>query len=173
MSAPTLLRQLFSYQAWANGELLEKMESLDAGRYKNELHAMTRLINHNGVVNQIFTAHLTGARHHFAADNTPDTPTLKALRETVTASDRWYLAYVETVSAQQLSESVPFVFTDGDAGYMSREEMLGHVVTHGIYHRGEVGRILKQLSISPPWDTFAVFLHGNEPSRRLQAQQVA
>jgi uncharacterized damage-inducible protein DinB len=53
---------------------------------------------------------------------------------------------------------------------MSREEMLTHVVTHGGYHRGEVGRILAQLSVSPPWDTFAVYLHKTEPSRRLKRQ---
>ncbi len=52
---------------------------------------------------------------------------------------------------------------------MSRQEMLMHVATHGGYHRGEVGRILAQLSLAPPWDTFAVYLHQSEPSRRLQA----
>ena len=31
---------------------------------------------------------------------------------------------------------------------MSREEMLAHVATHGGYHRGAVGRILSQLSLT-------------------------
>jgi uncharacterized damage-inducible protein DinB len=84
------------------------------------------------------------------------------------ASDRWYLDYLETVTPELLSEAVPFLFTDGDKGCMSREEMLAHVVTHGGYHRGEVGRILAQLSISPPWDTLAVYLHSTDPSRRLK-----
>jgi uncharacterized damage-inducible protein DinB len=51
---------------------------------------------------------------------------------------------------------------------MSRQEMLTHVVTHGSYHRGEIGRILAQIGVTPPWDTFAVHLHQAEPSRRLQ-----
>ena len=50
----------------------------------------------------------------------------------------------------------------------SREEMMTHVVTHGGYHRGEIGRILVQIGVTPPWDTFAVHLHQTEPSRRLQ-----
>ncbi|WP_348524358.1 DinB family protein [Mesorhizobium sp. L2C089B000] len=33
---------------------------------------------------------------------------------------------------------------------MSRQEMLTHVVTHGGYHRGEIGRILMQIGIAPP-----------------------
>ncbi|WP_341872622.1 DinB family protein [Mesorhizobium amorphae] len=52
---------------------------------------------------------------------------------------------------------------------MSRQEMLTHVIIHGGYHRGEIGRLLSQISIAPPWDTFAVHLHQTEPSRRLQA----
>jgi uncharacterized damage-inducible protein DinB len=67
-----------------------------------------------------------------------------------------------------LAEVLAFTFTDGDAGRMTRGEMLAHVVLHGGYHRGEVGRILRQLAITPPWDTFAVFLHQTEPGRRLR-----
>ena len=33
----------------------------------------------------------------------------------------------------------------------------------------EVGRILWQLSVTPPWDTFAVYLHQAESTRRHQA----
>ena len=169
MSAPALLHTLFSYQAWANGELLQKMEGLDAERHTAERHTALRLVNHSYVVSQIFAAHLVGKEHAFSTDNTSETPSLAGLRTAVTASDRWYLEYVEAVTPALLSESVPFVFTDGDRGCMSREEMLVHVVTHAGYHRGEVGRIMTQLSIGLPWDTFAVYLHRNDPSRRLKA----
>jgi uncharacterized damage-inducible protein DinB len=110
-----------------------------------------------------------GTEHGFSSDNTTDTPEPEDLRAAVAASDRWYLEYLEAVPPELLSESVPFTFTDGDEGCMSREEMLTHVVIHGGYHRGEVGRLLTQLSVSPPWDTFAVYLHGTEPSRRIPA----
>jgi uncharacterized damage-inducible protein DinB len=64
------------------------------------------------------------------------------------------------------------VFTDGDRGCMSRREMLTHVAIHGAYHRGEVGRLLKQMPAPVPWDTFAVFLHQAEPARRERVPQV-
>ena len=166
MSAIDLLRTLFAYQAWANAELLEKMENLDPERHRAERHAAVRLINHAHVVAQIFAAHLVGRKHNFSADNTPDTPALDDLRVAVAGSDRWYLDYLDEATPRLLSESVAFAFTDGDKGYMSREEMLTHVVIHGGYHRGEVGRIMAQLSIELPWDTFAVYLHKAEPSRR-------
>jgi uncharacterized damage-inducible protein DinB len=169
MSALKLLRTLFNYQSWANDELLDKMTQIDPELQNEERHAAIRLINHSYVVSQIFASHLVGAKHNFASDNTWNTPDLKHLSVAVGASDRWYLDYLDTATAQLLSETIPFVFTDGDRGRMSREEILTHVVTHTSYHRGEVGRIFAQLAISPPWDTFAVYLHKTEPVRRLRA----
>lgn len=167
MSEMSLLTTFFSYQAWANEELLDSIGQLDSVRHGKERHASIRLMNHSLVVGRIFAAHLTGQSHGFTADNTPETPSLAELRAAVIASDQWYLKYLETVTPDLLSEPLPFVFTDGDKGCMSRQEMLTHVVTHGGYHRGEIGRLLAQLAITPPWDTFAVYLHRTEPSRRL------
>lgn len=167
-SSVHLLRQLFRYQAWANDELLARMEALDPVQQPEQRNTALRLMNHCEVVNQIFVAHLVGVPHSFTADNTIETPALSELRQSMAATDRWYLEYLETVSANQLAEQTAFRFTDGDKGFMSREEMLAHVVTHGIYHRGEVGRVMMQLSIRPPWDTFAVHLHNVEPERRIK-----
>lgn len=166
MSALLLLRTLFGYQAWANDALLEKIGSVDPARHPHERQAALRLVNHAYVVGQIFAAHLVGKMHDFADSNTPDTPALPDLRAAVAASDRWYLDYLDTVTGERLSESVPFVFTDGDRGCMSRQEMLTHVAIHGGYHRGEVGRVLAGRWSDAPWDTFAVYLHQSEPSRR-------
>ncbi len=169
MTASAMLRTMFNYQAWANDEMLQKMRGLDAPQHAQQRHTALRLMNHSYVVGQIFSAHLTGSAHNYATDNTAETPTLPALREAVTVSDRWYLDYVQAATPELLAESVAFGFTDGDKGYMSRLEMLTHVATHAIYHRGEVGRILTQLALPMPWDTFAVYLHASEPARRHMA----
>ena len=49
---------------------------------------------------------------------------------------------------------------------MTREEMLTHVITHGAYHRGNVGQIMKSIAVAPPRDLYTKFLHLREPSRR-------
>ncbi|MEZ2127943.1 MULTISPECIES: DinB family protein [unclassified Sinorhizobium] len=164
----TLLQGLYGYHAWANNDLFDKLETLDQEQHKAELHTALRLISHYQVVAQIFAAHLSGVQHDYTFDNTAETPTLDELRAAVRSSDQWYLDYIRNVSPADLSEAIAFAFTDGDRGYMTREEMLTHVALHGGYHRGEIGRILWQLSVSPPWDTFAVYLHQTEPARRLQ-----
>jgi uncharacterized damage-inducible protein DinB len=159
-----MLSTLFRYQTWANQAFFAKLEALDGA----DLHQALRLMNHAYVVAEIFAAHLSGKAHIYASDNTEETPTLAELREATALSDRWYLDYVAQTPADALGEKLAFQFTDGDKGFMSREECLTHVALHGGYHRGEVGRILKQRSLETPWDTFAVFLHGDQPERRLQ-----
>ncbi|MBB4570707.1 DinB family protein [Rhizobium leucaenae] len=167
MSELSLLQTLFRYQASANQELLDAIGRFDPVRHDKERHQSIRLMNHSLIVGRIFAAHLTGQEHGYTDDNTPETPSLPDLHAALTASDQWYLQYLENITPELLSEALPFVFTDGDRGCMTRQEMLLHIVTHGGYHRGEIGRLLTQLSITPPWDTLAVHLHRADPSRRL------
>jgi len=167
------LQKLFDYHAWANEDLFDALERLDPERHGVELQTALRLINHVHVVSRIFAAHLEGAAHSYSSDNTEETPTLDTLRTALSESDRWYCDYLRRSPAAGLTEKIAFTFTDGDKGFMSREEMLTHVALHASYHRGEVGRLLWQLGITPPWDTFAVYLHRNEPSRRLQGERPA
>ncbi|NEX88773.1 damage-inducible protein DinB [Aeromonas rivipollensis] len=160
------LHSLFRYKAWANGELLDALATLDQLQYPEAHHNALRIFNHIHVVDAIFKANLLGERHGFSATNTPETPTLAALRTAIGELDGWYLAYVARLSQADGEAVLSFNFVDGDKGRMSREEMLLHLVTHGGYHRGAIGRILVQCGITPPRDTLTTFLHRSEPGRR-------
>jgi uncharacterized damage-inducible protein DinB len=160
------LSSFFSYQAWANEAFFDKLAIMDRGRNEQAYYQAIRLLNHTYVVARIFAGHLIGRPHGYTSDNTDETPELEDLRNAVITSDQWYLDYVKRITPDQLIEKITFSFTDGDKGTMTRQEMLAHIVTHGCYHRGEVGRILAQASAQLPWDTFAVFLHQTEPERR-------
>lgn len=158
----SLLERLYGYHAWANDDLFDKLEGVEG----EALATILRLVSHAHVVARIFAGHLQGIPHGYTSDNLGETPGLAELRREVAASDAWYLAYVRQVPTAALSEALAFTFTDGDAGRMTREEMLVHVALHASYHRGEAGRLLRQIGAPLPWDTFAVYLHQSEPGRR-------
>ncbi|MBC3868747.1 DinB family protein [Undibacterium oligocarboniphilum] len=158
-----MMKSLFSYKAWANVELFDVLETL---RQEDGLRTAIRTMNHIYVVDRIFRAHLLNQPHGHDATNTKSTPALVTLRDAVAETDSWFLEYVDTLSDAALVERVRFSFTDGDAGVMSREEMLMHVIVHGGYHRGNVGQILKVAAIAPPRDLLTRFLHVTEPERR-------
>jgi len=159
------MKSLFAYKAWANAELFALLRTLPAEQ-ADALHLCLRTLNHIYVVDRIFRAHLGGEARPFDATNTKDTPSLAQLHADVAATDAWYVAYASGLSEAALSETLGFTFTDGDAGRMSREEMLLHVITHGGYHRGNVGQVLKSISVAPPRDLYTKYLHTSEPARR-------
>ncbi len=164
MSTETMM-SLFGYKCWANSELFSLLAALPP-EHSERVHTCVRTLNHIYVVDRIFRAHLSGEPRPFDATNTKATPSLEQLRADVEATDAWYRNYVSSLTAPALSEVLAFTFTDGDQGRMSREEILLHVLTHGGYHRGNVGQVLKSISVAPPRDLYTKFLHQSEPGRR-------
>jgi uncharacterized damage-inducible protein DinB len=169
MSTARLLNSLYRHKAWANEELFAEVRAIDAAAHPEARHSAVRLLNHIYVVDRIFAAHLAGTPHGYDATNTKETPALEELEAGVKACDRWYVDYTASVGEAALGERVAFTFTDGQPGEMTRGEMLAHIVTHGSYHRGGVGRILAQADRSPPRDLYTIHLHRTEPSRRDRA----
>lgn len=162
----SLLASQFAYKAWANAELLQALAQIDAAAFPAQRQRAIRLLNHTYVVDRIFAAHLDSATHAFAASNTPHTPELDALHAAIADSDRWYAGYVAGLAAHALQQPLAFRFTDGDAGTMTREEMLFHVLAHGAYHRGNIAMLLSDCGVEQPRELFTRFLHAREPGRR-------
>lgn len=162
----SILRSLFGYKAWANEELFADLAKVDADKYPAEAHCAIRILNHVYAVDCIFKAHLAASAHGYAATNTKETPTLHALAAAVKEVDVWFVDYVNKLPSAALQEQVRFTFTDGDTGVMNREEMLMHIVTHGGYHRGAAGQVMRTASVAPPRDLYTRFLHASEPLRR-------
>lgn len=159
------LKSLFGHKSWANSELFALLASLQP-EHAGHLHTCIRTLNHIYVVDRLFRAHLGAEARPFDTTNTQETPSLAQLQNDVAATDAWYEQYVAGLPLAGFSEVIDFTFTDGDRGRMSREEILLHVVTHGGYHRGNVGQVLKSISVAPPRDLYTKFLHQSEPARR-------
>ena len=160
------IKSLFAQKSWANNELFNALAAVTDPERAGAIHTAIRTLNHIYVVDRIFQAHLLGEQHGYTATNTDATPELDELHFSVAETDAWYESYVSRGSAELFSQSIAFRFTDGDAGTMTREEMLLHVITHGSYHRGNVGQVLKSISVAPPRDLYTKFLHVSEPARR-------
>lgn len=154
-----LLPTLFQAKAWASQQLFTLLEQQLHTLSAETQTAAVRMLNHVWLVEQIFQANLQQQPHGFDALNTPDTPTLAQLQARQQASDDWYRAYLESLDGTALAQAVDFRFVDGKPGCMQRSEMLLHLISHGSYHRGMVGRMLVEAGIQPPKDSLTVYLH--------------
>jgi uncharacterized damage-inducible protein DinB len=157
------LQRLFRYKAWANDALLANLARLDAPAPRE---LAIKALAHTYVVDRIFAAHLRGHAHGHRAANPAVLPTLDELSGDIRASDREYVDYVAALDADALGESIDFVFTDGAAGRMSREEMLMHVITHGSGHRGQVSALMLLNGMPASKDGFTTYLHEAEGGTR-------
>ncbi len=162
----TLLR-LFRYKAWANDELLGRLAALGEDAPVTEL--AIKALSHSHIVDRIFAAHLRRQPHAYPSANATEMPAFRELYKDIRKTDREYLDYVPTLDREQLDERIAFEFTDGSTGCMSREEMLMHVITHGIGHRGQVSAIMLFDSVPPAKDGFTTYLHDAEASSRGRA----
>ena len=160
-------KRLFAYKAWADDALLMALARLGDDSPVTPL--AIKALSHAYVVDRIFAAHLRRTPHAYTSANLEPLPTLEALSADMRASDREYIGYVSTLDAAQLAERIDFTFTDGAPGRMSREEMLMHVITHGVGHRGQVSAVMLLNSLAPANDGFTTYLHTAEAAARRRA----
>lgn len=162
------LQRLYRYKAWANDELLTALSRL--GDRSPVTPLAIKALSHTHVVDRIFAAHLRGRDHPYASANLDKMPSLADLSSDIRASDREYVDYVSALERDSLVEQIDFTFTDGAPGRMSREEMLMHVLTHGVGHRGQVSAVMLLHAVAPANDGFTTYLHKAEaPTRRRTA----
>ena len=166
-----LLKRLFAYKAWANDELLTALARLVDDSPVTPL--AIKALSHTHVVDRIFAAHLRRAPHAYTSANLEQLPGLDTLAADIRASDREYNDYVATIDREQLAERIDFTFTDGMPGRRSREEMLMHVITHGVGHRGQVSALMLLNALPPARDGFTTFLHTAEAVARRRASAAA
>ena len=158
------LRCLFRYKAWANDELLTALAKLGVDSPVTKL--AIKALSHTYVVDQIFAAHLRRKDHGYTSANSSQMPALEVLSADIRTSDREYVDYVSALDRGQLADRIDFAFTDGAPGRMSREEMLMHVITHGVGHRGQVSAVMLLNSVTPGKDGFTTYLHNAEALTR-------
>ncbi|HZR71675.1 DinB family protein [Bradyrhizobium sp.] len=162
----TLLR-LFRCKAWANDELLARLAGI--GDNSPITGLAIKALSHSYIVDRIFAAHMREQPHAYVSANASELPALERLSVDIRTSDQEYVDYVSTLDRDHLAEQIDFSFTDGAPGRMSREEMLMHVITHGIGHRGQISALMLFNSVPPAKDGFTTYLHEAEASARRRA----
>lgn len=161
------LTRLFRFKAWANDRLLKDLAEL--GDTSSVVNLAIKALSHSYVVDRIFAAHVRRRHHDYTAANLSELPSLENLSVDIRASDAEYVDYVATLQPDQLAERIEFTFTDGKAGCMSREEMLMHVITHGVGHRGQISAVMLLNAMTPSVDGFTTYLHTAEAAARGRA----
>ena len=150
--------QLIAVKRWADRGLCEAVgRNLDR-LSDEESSIMLRILDHMHTVDRIFQSHLQGLPHAFRAPRSEAIPQLPGLVDGMKQVDDWYASYVDGLTADEIQQSIDFVFTSGKPARMSRGEMILHVCLHGTYHRGNAGAVLQLKGLTPSRDSITDFL---------------
>ena len=161
MTTPATARMLARYNAWSNKVMFDAVAALPEGEatkerkslFKNIVHTL----NHNYVVDRIWQAHLEGRDHGYTARNTPAHPPLSELWREQQAVDAWYVDWSDRLDQHALDEEVNYTLIGGNAGSMTRGDILLHVFHHTAYHRGFAADLFFQVPARPPTMDLPVF----------------
>jgi len=165
MNLAQILNQL-RYKQWADSRTLEAVALIDLQRFPSEIEFARQQLNHMVRVEEVFRARLLGSKEPHSSSNSEVVPMLEQLSKRLLESNDWLRTYAESMPSEKLVEKIRFHFLDGQGGTMTREEVLFHLVNHGTYHRGAIGRALDLAGGLRPADTYTVFVHAMEPGRR-------
>lgn len=166
MSTRSILASLFDYKAAAGRELFDALQEAEPAIAVDTLRRALRILNHAHIVDSIFLAHLEGRPHGYAGSWEAEAPAIADLALSVAELDGRYRVYLTSLDDEALEQAITFTFTDGQAGRMTRAEILLHVATHAGYHRGEAGSLVPEVEAASMRDVFAGYLHRAEPARR-------
>ena len=156
--ADTLLTTLFEHKAWADRGLYGALLAAPGDADPVEMFRIRALMDHMSVVDRLFKARVAGEPEPFEGILSPATPSFAELRDIAAETDAWFIAYAGRATEAELAAAVAFTFTDGDAGLMTRAQMLGHVLTHDQAHRGAIGLLMGRLEIKDAPDMLTSYL---------------
>ncbi|MYN44714.1 damage-inducible protein DinB [Pseudoduganella sp. FT93W] len=165
----TLILNQLQYKQWADGRTIAAVEQIDAHRFPSELAFARQQLNHMLRVEEVFRARLQGTEEPHTESNSELLPTTAELSERLSESNRWLKIYFGAMPDVALREKMHFSFLDGKRGTMARVEVLFHLINHGTYHRGAIGRALDIAGGLRPADTYTVYIHAAEPQRRNES----
>jgi uncharacterized damage-inducible protein DinB len=146
------IRQLYDFNRWANGRILEAAAALAPEPFDRDLGSSFPSV-------RATLAHVLGAEWIWLArwnGTSPTAPPAWALGDVASLRARW--AEVEAGQAvllaslddDRLDQAIDYRSLAGEP-YRSRLwQMLRHVVNHSTYHRGQVTTMLRQLGAAAP-----------------------
>jgi uncharacterized damage-inducible protein DinB len=160
---PALIRELYAYDRWANGKLLDVVSAMPAGDATRELGAQWSFPTLKGMFAHILAAEIVWFAR-FGGDSPTrllgdaDFPDLPALRAAFAKTEAEIQAFVDAVEPADLTRVVTYKNTRGDAFNLPLGPLLQHVANHSTHHRSEAASMITMLQGSPP-ATDLVFYH--------------
>lgn len=146
MNLADYIRREFSYNSWANQEVINAIISA-GGRDTRSLQLMSH----------IFAAErLWLERLKQQPQSTPVWPQfdLKGCQEQLGELNKLWNEHLELITAGDVAQTVSYKNSKGESWTSSIVDVLAHVVMHSAYHRGQIASHMRESGKTPAYTDF-------------------
>jgi uncharacterized damage-inducible protein DinB len=155
------IRQLYTYNSWANRRCLDAVRHLDSDEFNRDLGSsfpsVRATLEHVLSAEWIWLARWRGVSPT-AIPREWDTASLASLASHWDAVDREVHAFLASLSESALSTVIEYRTFAGTPCVNPLWELMRHVVNHSTYHRGQIATMLRQLGHKAPATDLIVWL---------------
>lgn len=146
------VKELVAYHYWANDRIMKAVEAIGAEEYRRDLKSsfpsIQATLAHLMFAEAVWLSRWTGEQ--IPPVKPEDLPTQAAARERWRSLEERFRTFVDGLSQEDLDRVSTIRNSAGKELRHSLWEMLGHVVNHGTYHRGQVTTMLRQVGAEAP-----------------------
>jgi uncharacterized damage-inducible protein DinB len=140
------LNRLFSYDAWANREVLAGLRAASTPPART-----LKFIAHILAAERVWLDRLEGREQ-----TVPVWPEF-TIEECTTHADELselWRTYLGACSEADLTESISYKNSKGEAWSNRKDDILMHVVMHAAYHRGQIAADMRSAGLTPAYTDF-------------------
>jgi len=139
-------QRLFSYDAWANREVLAGLRAVPQPPARSMKY----------IAHVLAAEHLWLNRLEQKEQSLPVWPedTLGKWEQLAINLSHLWMDYLATTSAAELEKEVAYRNTRGEPWSSRRDDILTHVVMHSAYHRGQIAADMRAAGMTPALTDF-------------------
>ena len=140
------IRQLFSYDDWANQEVLSSLEAVESPPERS-----VKLLAHIVSAERLWLERLLAEKQTL-----PVWPlfTLQDCKSEIDQLHERWRNYLTSLSEAGLSDSRTYKNTKGESFTSRTHDILLHVVMHSAYHRGQIAVDMRAAGFNPAYTDF-------------------
>jgi uncharacterized damage-inducible protein DinB len=135
------MRQQFAYDAWANQEVLASIRA-SGGENMRPLQLMSHIL----AAERVWLERLKQVPQSVPVWPEPNLAQCEA--EAAELKKMWF-AYLDLITAGDISQTISYKNSKGEAWTSAIGDVLSHVVMHSAYHRGQIASHMRASGQTP------------------------
>ncbi|HEY3973823.1 MAG TPA: DinB family protein [Candidatus Sulfotelmatobacter sp.] len=153
MNLADYLRRQFAYDEWANREVLNAIRSA-GGENQSANKLSLQLVSHILAAERLWLDRLKQQPQSMPVWPEADLAQCEALAAEL---GHLWLEFLDLITAGDVSQSISYKNSKGEAWTSTIVDVLTHVVLHSAYHRGQIATHMRASGQTP---AYTDFIHG-------------